>query len=137
VINGAIEHTTKLMELQWGHGTFRILEANLTDSPLHGLRKRRQNHRWCSRQDPLALDLGSESLVHLSTSATPLTSAWRQESSHCFVLRKPSDIGSADVEHQTVECGSGEPPTGYKMSYADYQMCGMSSQMDATNVSLP
>jgi hypothetical protein len=92
VINGAVEHTTKLMELQWGHGRFRIFGANLMDSPLHGLRKRGQNHRWCSSQDSLAIDLGSES-SHLSTPVTTLTTAWRQEPSHCLVLRKPPDIG--------------------------------------------
>jgi hypothetical protein len=61
VINGAVEHTTKLMELQWGHGTFLITIAMLMNSPLHGLRERRQDHRWCSSQDPLAIYPGSTS----------------------------------------------------------------------------
>ena len=31
VINGAVEHTTKLMELQWGHGTLSAVHSIYTD----------------------------------------------------------------------------------------------------------
>jgi hypothetical protein len=62
-------------------------------SPIHGFRKRRQDHRWCGSQDPLAINLGSEPFSYLKRLRALLTVAWRQEPSHRVVLRKPPDLG--------------------------------------------
>jgi len=113
VINGAVEHTTKLMQLQWGHGMSITVPAptQAKDSSLHGLRQRRQDYRWCSSQDPVAFDPRGEPSVS-SDSCHSLTVARRQEPSHRFLLCRSQDIGKADVEYQAVECGSGEPTEG-------------------------
>jgi len=81
----------------------------LMGSPIHGFRKRRQDYRWRGSQDPFAIYLGGEPCLYPLSYDHYLTAARRQESSHRIVLRKPPDIGKANVEHQAIECGPGEP----------------------------
>ena len=94
-------------------------------SPIHGFRKRRQDHRWCGSQDPLAIYLGGEPFQYLKRLTALLTVARRQEPSHRIVLRKSTDIGQANAEHQAVECGPGEFDLIVLRTGADSQMCGM------------